>query len=779
MPPSKSSFMFLVKPGETYQFELEAFFYNNTSKVLEPISASSKTIAREKKVQFGPIVKFNLIDEEILEIVNKADERIQLLRIKLSPMLDSQDSMLKQIILKFRDKSTSALLAALNALVDKFHEEDCKVISTIACEKEKISEAENIADTSEEERSILEEGNSFDKCSSVNLLSRNSSGRCSWNLSNAGSLYGDKRKKLKSDDCNSGDETVVSEGGVSSSKCGDDEQDLKSEVDGDYDDNDLTMNRINEVITEAHFMGIKTDKCEIPNSLLINKDIVARLKESLMKHPDKSQCVIGVVRVMDENEENSKMLGKFQVFVNPELFLAVQELSFEGFDLFGKDKIAAVVHTVIDSEALSPETLGIFLNKNSKEFSCQLRENLTYQDLIRFCCLTVSNQGQGADVKDFIKEALKAFDKGKHLTSLFLYFALMPTSYLNKFEIFLRLFETGSLPGQKLSSRKLCNVDKNRKRKKDFKLEIPLSLLKLHKNVSQVNRDKLLEDLLEHNIDFPKYCSILKLSSEICDVKKTVEHVAKTNFGEIKEKCPDLFEDSILKSFVGAKVTSSGQNAAYNRLVKHVNIALTDDQRDETPVEQPLVVCSHSDNLNLLNLGRKMKQFDMIICNMGMDPTFNQQNSLCIVEQVKDPKSKSVGIIIDTNDEKWREEMSVNFGESDIVFEYIYVKREETLVSNGFQKELQAIAVFGKKEAFENKKIKSFYNCTAKEAIYSIIADIVSVKSAVLYSFSEAFQAFELDPLGTLARKKISVEYLAKRTLLTPLATKINKKIVN
>ena len=57
----------------------------------------------------------------------------------------------------------------------------------------------------------------------------------------------------------------------------------------------------------------------------------------------------------------------------------------------------------------SAETLGIFLHKNSKEFGDEMRESMTYQDLLRLCCLTVSNQGHGDEVKDFLKKCLKDF----------------------------------------------------------------------------------------------------------------------------------------------------------------------------------------------------------------------------------------------------------------------------------------------------------------------------------------------------------------------------------
>ena len=544
----------------------------------------------------------------------------------------------------------------------------------------------------------------------------------------------------------------------------DDEKiDEMNNVEPDDDDEDLML-RISQIISEACFVGVTADMCEIPSTLLVNRDLVAGLKESLMTYPDKCQCLVGVVAILD-NKVDKKRVGQYQVYVNPELFVALQELSFEGIDFYGDDRIPAVVHSVTEDEALGADTLGIFLNKNSKEFSSKMREGMIYQDLLRFCCLTVENQGKGQEVKMFIKKALKDIGKGKQNTTVFLSFAMLPPPYLNKFESFLRLFESGSLHGQKLSSRKLCNVDKNWNKKKECKLEVPRKLLKQHLNISQVKREKLIDDLLSRQIDFSQYCACLKLTSEISDVKKTVEIVSKSKFCEAQEKCPEMFADHVLQDFAGARVNQAGQNAAYNRLVKHVNLAFSEDKSPaEASVDRQQAVCSESDSLNLLTLGRKMKSFDVIICGLGKDSKFNQDNLMCMEEQVK--CELCVGIVIN-HDEKTLSEldMQTKFEGTAIVFDFIYVKRDTALASNGFQKELQTIAVFGNKACFLDKQIKTFYNSTIKDVIPSLISDVVDVKKTVLYTFSEPSQAFDVDQLGILARKKIAVEYLAKKAI--------------
>ena len=776
---NKSSYTFVLKPGDHYEFEIEPVFYNTTTKIVEPMSASSKSTPREKKVCFGPITKFIKVDEEVLEIVNKNDERIQLPLGKLSPRIDQEDSMLKNTISCVSEKGLSALTSALNALVEKFHEEMCKKEGSESPGSESPTDAagDNL------DCSLL--GESFPRCSSRSLLSKNSSKRCSQQMSSAGNMYReeDSRKKSKVDD--NGEETEGEEDQLveESRRCKKLESGEESERGGDRECEEEKgpqevedfMVRINEVVSQAVFMGILFEDCEVSNALMINREIVAKIKNSLQNHPDKCQCVIGVVRVV-ETLEKKKMVAKFQVFVNCEVFVAIQELSFEGIDFYGKDKVPAVVHTIEAGESLECETLGIFLQKNSKHFSEQMRESLNYQDLLRFCSLTIMNQGSGEDVKQFLKQALKDFGKGRQNSSLFIKFAMQSKQYLNKFETFTRLFETGSLNGQKLSGWQLCNVDKNRNRKKEKKLEVPVGLIKIHLDVTQATRDKLLDDLLNHDIGFAEYCSELKTGSELNEVRKSVENVAQSSFLDIKESCPDMFTDLNMKEFVGAKVTTAGPNNVYKRLVKHVETALGKSKTPEEPKDVPGEGCSELDSLSLLNLGRKMKGFSLVICALGQDKNFNQNSLMCVVEQVKDDK-ESAGVIINSYDENLREELKAEFDGTDILVEFIYVKKEQTSLVNGFQKQLQEVAVFAKKEYFSDRGVQTFHNCTIKDAISSIITDLVDIKAKVLYTFSEPYQAIELDPLGTLLRKGISVEYLAMKKLLNPIEARINKKI--
>ena len=70
----------------------------------------------------------------------------------------------------------------------------------------------------------------------------------------------------------------------------------------------------------------------------------------------------------------------------------------------------------------------------------------------------------------------------------------------------MELFETGSLRGQKLNSRQLCNFNKKRQGMKRFKLEMPVSIVKLHMKISQATRGVLIDEILSKKITLGVLC---------------------------------------------------------------------------------------------------------------------------------------------------------------------------------------------------------------------------------------------------------------------------------
>ena len=766
----QSSFTFVVKPGSSFMFELEPFYYNLKTKMLEPMSACSKSTPRSLKEPFGPIKDFAAIDSELFEIQNFKEETITLKYSKLSPRLESEDSMIKRTLIAMYDRGVPALVSGLNSLLDKFHNQNTQT----GGETDPRTPSSGRGDPLETSvSSTLEGGSSFQEAECSTSLSRTST-------SSSVSLLRRDEQIYREDQLSPCKKAKVASA-LNIQEVTNKDVDLELDVmDGERSEKQVTndpdklsrLSRIELVIEESKYQSISPDICEVPPSVIVNRDLVNELKDSLKSHPDKTQCFLGVVCVIDEEGNQSK---KFQVYVNPELFLAIIELQHDGFCFYNENLIPAILHIISEKDSLDEVSLGMFLNQNSKEFSNKIRDSMSYQDLLRFCCHTVNNMKQvPEELKTYLKQALKQFSKGRQNASIFITFASLPKDYLSDFDTFLKLFETGSLQGQNLSSRQLCNVDKRRNRKRSVKLEMPMTLLKSHLKVSQELRVSLLDAILNGSIGYSEYCSRIKKAAEVTEVKKHIETISKCQFSAVLQKQPEGFSDKVLEKFVGAKISTSGQNSAFANLTKHVNVALSKHTNTEE-VPAPCVVFSHSDNLNILSLGRKMKTFRLVIQSMGGEKSVDEQ--FCLKEQIKDD-SGTIGLIINISDEKkLRDDLGLTFHDTDVVVEFIQVKKKIPTVEKGFIKETETLAIFGDKSCFEDKAIKTLYSVETPTALHSVISDVLERKETVLYLFPDESQAFDLDPMGTLIRKKIQIEYLSKKSVIETFSGKMNRRM--
>lgn len=243
------------------------------------------------------------------------------------------------------------------------------------------------------------------------------------------------------------------------------EEDEKKEADR----NDIDITAYAEtIISGVKYKGINSDMLQVPAGLKVDHEKVENLKSLLVSTPDKTMTWCGAVVVLDK--ERGKQITPFLVFVNPEIFVALKQLASEG--RIHSDIIPVAVHVVNHDDPVDYETLGLFLNTNSKNFSEQLHDKIQYQDILRFVCSTVANESKVSPegVKVFIKKTLRGLPKGAQNVTMFLKFAELPVEYLNNFEDFLRQYEAGSLAGQNLSNRKIRNIDRNGKRKKICKV---------------------------------------------------------------------------------------------------------------------------------------------------------------------------------------------------------------------------------------------------------------------------------------------------------------------
>ena len=147
---------------------------------------------------------------------------------------------------------------------------------------------------------------------------------------------------------------------------------------------------------------------------------------------------MGLIRT--ENDEGSR-LGKYECWVNCELFISQMELQLE--DEGHHDKVLAVVHTVSPEMNIDSKTLGSFLQANSKDFSAKFHEKLTYQDLLRFSSRVLSEDNSNR-AKKFVRNTLRGFPKGNKNSTTFIQWAGLPSPYLLEFDKYCSLYESGS-----------------------------------------------------------------------------------------------------------------------------------------------------------------------------------------------------------------------------------------------------------------------------------------------------------------------------------------------
>ena len=528
---------------------------------------------------------------------------------------------------------------------------------------------------------------------------------------------------------------------------------------------------IEEIIRKATFKSIPFDTIEIPKELPINRELVNKIKDLLQHTPDKTQCFVGVVRLVDENDHQ---VGDYKIWVNVELYLAKLELEMENTPEENTNEVFAVVHTVFVEDDIKSDVVGVFLNKNSIEFSAKLHEKMTYQDLVRMCCITL-NADKSDRSKVYLRSSLRNFSKGNKNATLFIDLASQSVKFLNMFEKFMRLYEEGSVFGQGLSLQHLA--DSKNKKKDQVKLEVPLTLLRLHVKVNPVLRDQLLLKLLGKKISFSEYRISLEKQCKLVNLKAKVEKIAGQPFENLKESYPSMMSDDVLEDFVEAKTQNSGHNAHYTNLVKHVNLVVNGKTTPELD-PPPMFDFVDSDKMGLLDVSLKLRQYDLaVLCLSSMNENFNKAYLFAWKEHlVKNPNG--IGVFVE-NETDLRSDMDDLFStESEIQVEYVFIKFERPIQSGGFIKNYGPVAVVGRQEVFKDKQINTFHHSEIEVALPIILSNILDAKTKVLYAFEDLGHGIDLDPVGGLCKRKITVTYLSKKEVLQPFVKMLKAKIV-
>ena len=786
----KSSYTFKVMPGTTSKWQVECVIFNQSTKIMEPISASPQSKPKYLKKIFGPIKSFSALDGETLEIENDEDSRIQLLSSRLTPMLDSDDTGLKKTLIAVKDKGCKAIVSALSEIVDTFKSlpldsgcskavVKCPTVSQSSMVSE--DDIEKISQESGFEDMMISQTNATQEEVSETNLARTSSNCTSTIVSSQTSknmrertlsvkitkhlcLYDENKDQASSVNVEGvGNDTELRKGGT------DTEEGMENSMEaGDVDEEGPDMmETIENIIHGARYQNIRYDSIEIPKQVKIDQDKVNHLKELLKRTPDKTQTFIGVTRITGDD---GKRIGYNQVWVNAELYLAKFQLEMEKNPEEASDVIFAVVHVIYDCHEIDTKIVGSFLNRNSIEFSAKIHTKMMYQDLLRMACITLDSDNSERS-RNFLKSSLRSFSKGNKNANTFMAFASQNPKFLNMFEKFLSLYEEGSLHGQGLS---LKHIVDNKKR--SSKIEVPLTLIKLHLDVNPKFRDDLLNQLIVKEITFADYRLSMEKQAKLLKVKSKVESRAGQPFETLKEAHPKMFSDDVLSVFINAKTGNSGQNAHYNNLVKHVDNVVKEGEAHIGDTDQ-MFSFVENDKLSVLDVSRKVKFHNAVVLVLSnSDDKFNKDSGFAVKDEVL-KSDDTIGIIVNDDEYQLRKEMSIYFEEeSEVIVEYIFMKQSEKVSKGGFTKEYLPVAIFGNKKLFINRDLKTFYHGVRKDVLPVLLSSCLDVNTKILYIFDSITDAVDLDPQSSLAKRKISVTYLGKKVLLEELSAKLKRK---
>ena len=799
--PLKSTFTFKLVRGDEFKWEIECFFFNHKEKHLEPISSSSQTVARELKVPFGYIEAVKCIDSNLLCISNKTSDRLVLQLDRLSPFLDDEDGKLKRALLHFKPIGCVEVVKMLNRLIKEFHSDDLKedandvesssslspIISTnkrkaqtlsdsgyktsknsvlkrtrsLIIETQSISLLDETVEMCEERRE-----NVYEQDTNANRTNMPSSVSA---LSEDGVVYNMKNSNSGLNVSNRSDEDLFRSVSDVSDRAGVGYQEKNTEgelsVSSRSDDETTMTERIKMIIDHAEIMAIPFEQIAVPEGVLVNNGKVSQLQQHLFKTPDKTKSsLIGLIRVVDENEHT---IGKFQCWVNCELFVAWFRLKKEGKT--NNDRILSVVHSVLDGDS---NMLGNFLLANSKDFDTRFADKMLYQDLLRFS-IGIIREDNAQYSRKFLRDSLKCFTKGYRNSTLLEQLALLPDVYLKNLEKFIDLYETGSLKGIVLSSRKRRGLGSDDKTSRSLKTEVPLDILKNLIIVDNVERDFLLSSVVDGSITYTEFQKKLEVSSGLKRVKDVVSTVTEKSFQELKKTYPSQLDDESLLEFIGAKSHhSSGPNPQHSKLTQYV--------KDLTGVPTNHAIDSLTggltflevETLSLVDKGRKIKESDVIFIESYEDGIMLEKFGYVIREHVLSNK----GLAVYAVSESKVVDLCLDFTENvDIVVERIYVKSKKMQNDSGIVKEIVPMLIAGHSKFITGCGISNIIFEPLDQAVPKVLNMLVKLKMTVTSIFSGDIGAFDIDPKCLLLKKGVSVNYVGPREKLNMFKQKVTK----
>ena len=769
--PLKCTYTFKLVHGEIYKWELEVFFWNHGEKVLEPLSSSSQTVARGSKIPFGFIDTVTHLDSDLIGISNRRGDRASLHIEKLSPLLETDDTKLKMALLHFKPMGCSKVVGMLNQVIGEFHSESM-LVSPETNEQDRLinisTSDELVVANSNKRKDIVETSIESGYMSNKRVLTRRSSTVIetqSISLFNDAIEPNSKDLEVFNSSFKLDSQSMVIH---STPKKIDDQRSLVKNMTNSVskDAEDLTIiEKIKMIIEDAYFKAIKFDQIIVPKSITVDQSKVRRYREYLLNTPDKTKStLVGLIKLND-----STAGGKFECWVNVELFTALSHLSIEQeLDI---DYVLAVVHVIAEDDDIDSSTLGQFLMANSKDFDSKFSDKMKYQDLVRFSMRMIKDENTD-EMKKFVRESLKSFSKGYRNSSTFLRLAGLPEDCLKYLEKFMALYETGSLCGMQVSSRKRCGLNGQDKRSVDVRIEVPIDILKYIIEAEKKDREPLLISIVNSSITLTEFKTKIEVAAGLKDVKLIVASVAEKSFDSMKNTFPSQLHDENLLEYIGAKShPKTGPNPKHSKLSQFVKDLVEIPSDTVQDSLSGSLSFTEVETLGLIDLGKKIKEADIIYLE-AMD-------GISLLEKVGYKLMEKIlghdGIVIYALHESKVDEIAVELSEHvDIVAVKLYFKYGKSQVENGIKKEIVPLLLAGHVKFMTGCGISNLFLEELNEVIPKVVNSFAKLKSSILCIFSSDVGVFDIDPKCLMTRKGASISYVGPKVLINDFRRVIN-----
>ena len=208
-------------------------------------------------------------------------------------------------------------------------------------------------------------------------------------------------------------------------------------------------------------------------------------------------------------------------------------------------------------------------------------------------------------------------------------------------------------------------------------------------------------------------------------------------------------------------------------LVRHIQkvVTKTVDENDEN-IQAGSVKFVKSDSLNIATIGKKVKEFEVVVIQSGADSDLLNKFDYAIKEHVLGNTCIAVYIVSDSI----VKDLSTDFQENpDVVIEKIFVKDDKPKIVNGVKRDIIPITIVGNKDLFKGKEISNFHSKNVRDALPEILIGLVEVGGGLLSIFSDRSGAFDIDPNSILKRKGVFVCYVSRKDDLKQLEKIITK----